>query len=64
MHVVRHVSRQRAMQGRGRVLPSPGRRAVVNDMYLGLGEVDGLFNIGKMFTRMLQLLRVRLSLRI
>jgi hypothetical protein len=50
MHVVQHVPRRR--MERRRVLPSPGRRIVVNDVHLGLGEVDGLFNIGKMFTRL------------
>jgi len=54
MHVVARLPRRRVQRTgwNGGGLHSPARRIVVNDRYLGLGEVDGLFNIGKMFTRM------------
>ena len=49
MHVVQRVPRRIA--GNGRRMYSPRERGLVrNDM--GLGEVDGLFNIGKMFSRL------------
>lgn len=57
MHVVQHPVRRRIQ----RRMYSPSERMVVNGDRLGngvrynynsLGEVDGLFNIGKMFTRM------------
>ena len=46
MHVMQH-SRPRGTQRR---MYLPSERQVVNGV--GLGEVDGMFNIGKMFTRM------------
>lgn len=46
MHVMRN-SRPRRMQRR---MYLPSERQVVNGV--GLGDVDGMFNIGKMFTRM------------
>jgi hypothetical protein len=46
MHVMQH-SRPRRLQRR---MYLPSERQVVNGV--GLGEVDGMFNIGKMFTRM------------
>lgn len=57
MHIVQHPRRQRVQ----RRMYSPSERMAVNGVglgngvrynYSGLGEVDGLFNIGKMFTRM------------
>lgn len=47
MHVV-----QRQVRDRNRKMYLPHQRSSVNVEGLGLGEVDGLFNIGKMFTRM------------
>lgn len=46
MHVVQHPRRQRVQ----RRMHLPSERQVVNGV--GLGELDGMFNIGKMFTRM------------
>lgn len=46
MHVIQRQVRQRGQ----RRMYLPSERGVVNGT--GLGEVDGLFNIGKMFTRM------------
>jgi len=46
MHVMQH-SRPRRIQRR---MYLPSERQVVNGV--GLGDVDGMFNIGKMFTRM------------
>jgi hypothetical protein len=48
MHVVQRLPRQRVVHGRR--MYSPLERNVVNGV--GLGEVDGLFDIGKMFTRL------------
>lgn len=46
MHVVQRSNRQRQL----RRMNLPSERMVVNGV--GLGELDGMFNIGKMFTRM------------
>jgi hypothetical protein len=46
MHVIQSPERQRVQ----RRLHLPSERMVVNGV--GLGDVDGMFNIGKMFTRM------------
>lgn len=48
MHVVQRQIRQR----QHRRINLPSERAVVNGV--GLGELDGMFNIGKMFTRMVK----------
>lgn len=45
-----HVIQRRQRTERKMYLPS--ERQVVNGVGLGLGSVDGLFNIGKMFTRL------------
>lgn len=47
MHIV-----QRPVRRSRRRMYSPIERGVVSNYGVGLGEVDGLFNIGKMFTRM------------